>query len=95
MLTGGLSYDEAGRWRYVLPIIASGSDTVRFVKDGVRIARKDGSVDIWSNGRISLEKTERGERAFTPIAGLLTAYLLIEPADDGILDVKLCVEPLT
>ena len=76
MLTGGLSYDEAGRWRYVLPIIAFGSDTVGFVKDGVRIVRKDGSVVDRSNGRISLEKSERGERAFTPVAGLLTAYLL-------------------
>lgn len=83
----------AGRWRYVLPIVASGNETVRFVKGDVRIVRKDGSVVIRSNGRISLEKTERGERAFTPVAGLLTAYLLIEPTDEGTLDVELRIEP--
>jgi len=72
-----------GRWRYVLPVLARPSEDVAFSGANTTIRRKEGVVRIASSRPLRLERTLRGDRAFTPIAGLMTAYLVTDELGEG------------
>ena len=70
-----------GAGRFVFPVVVRSGDSVR-VEGNRALVRKGGvTVALKSNAAISLVKTDRGERAFTPIAGLLTAQFAFPVAD--------------
>ena len=72
-----------GRWRYVLPVLASQSDEVSVSGGDSTIRRRECVVRLVSSKPFHLERTLRGDRAFTPIAGLMTAYLVTDELGDG------------
>lgn len=72
-----------GRWRYVLPIVAKVSDEVSVAGCEVTLRRKEGAVRVRSSHPLRLERTARGDRAFTPIAGLMAAYFVTDELQDG------------
>lgn len=74
-----ISARSAGDWRYVLPVIALPEEKVVVNGCQATIYRRGGTVRVSSSARIELVRTERGDRAFTPIAGLMTAYLTVIP----------------
>lgn len=82
----------AGSWQYVLPVVASPAD--RIVLDGkcVKVSRPGGVLRIESSVPVSLKRTSRGERAFTPIAGLMVAYLALQSSSEGEVRIDLSVE---
>ena len=84
-----LSVSAKGRWRYVLPVVAGPADEVSVSGGEATVRRKDGVVRLVSSVPLRLERTSRGERAFTPVAGLMTAYLTTEWVEDGTVSVKL------
>ena len=60
---------------FVLPVVALATDRVD-VKDGrVSIRRGDCDVAVESDLAFELVRTDRGDRAFSPIAGFLYVYL--------------------
>ena len=61
--------------RFVLPIVAQGADRVEIGNGLIRIKRGGAVVTVESSLAFALEKTDRGERAFSPIAGFSYAYL--------------------
>ena len=61
--------------RFVLPVVASATDRVEIGNGRVRIERGTAVVTIESDLPFELAKTDRGDRAFSPIAGFLYAYL--------------------
>jgi len=61
--------------RFVLPVVALGSDRVEIGDGRVRIDRGGAVVTVESELPFELAKTDRGCRAFSPIAGFLYAYL--------------------
>ena len=61
--------------RFVLPFVATAADRVEIGNGRVRIERGNAVVTIESDLPFELAKTDRGERAFSPIAGFLYAYL--------------------
>ena len=70
-----------GKFRYVLPVVATTRDAVELDGRSVRVKRPGGTLAITADREIRLLETPRGNRAFTPIAGLLTAVLYVEGAD--------------
>ena len=61
--------------RFVLPVVALATDRVEIGNGRVRIERGAFVVTIESDLPFELAKTDRGDRAFSPIAGFLYAYL--------------------
>ena len=61
--------------RFVLPVVALATDRVEIGNGCVRIERGTAVVTIESDLPFELAKTDRGDRAFSPIAGFLYAYL--------------------
>ena len=61
--------------RFVLPVVALATDRVEIGNGRVRIERGNAVVTIESDLPFELAKTDRGDRAFSPIAGFLYAYL--------------------
>ena len=61
--------------RFVLPVVALATDRVEIGNGRVRIERGTAIVTIESDLPFELAKTDRGDRAFSPIAGFLYAYL--------------------
>ena len=61
--------------RFVLPVVALATDRVEIGNGCVRIERGTAVVTIESDLPFELAKTDRGERAFSPIAGFLYACL--------------------
>lgn len=70
-----------GKFRYVLPVVATTRDAVELDGRSARVKRPGGTLAITADREIRLLETPRGNRAFTPIAGLLTAVLYVEGAD--------------
>ncbi len=70
--TGGACDADA---RFVLPLVATAADRVELAGGCVRIRRGDAVVTVESDLPFELAKTDRGDRAFSPIAGFLYAYL--------------------
>ncbi len=61
--------------RFVLPVVALATDRIEIGNGRIRIERGNAVVTIESDLPFELAKTDRGERAFSPIAGFLYAYL--------------------
>ena len=61
--------------RFVLPVVALATDRIEIGNGRVRIERGNAVVTIESDLPFELAKTDRGDRAFSPIAGFLYAYL--------------------
>ena len=79
-----------GKFRYVFPVVATDKDEV--VVEGRRafVKRPGGTVALVADRDITLVETQRGKRAFNPIAGLMCAVFCIE--SDGapvVLDVSM------
>ena len=73
-----------GVWRYVFPVVATADDEVSVCGRETVVRRKDGGeIRIVSSHPLHLERTARGDRAFTPVAGLMTAYLVTDGLSDG------------
>ncbi len=61
--------------RFILPVVALATDRVEFGNGRVRIERGGTVVMVESELPFEFAKTDRGDRAFSPIAGFLYAYL--------------------
>ena len=61
--------------RFILPVVALATDRVEIGDGRVRIERGGAVVTVESELPFELANTDRGERAFSPIAGFLYAYL--------------------
>ena len=67
-----------GKFRYVLPIVATEKDEVSVDGMAALVRRPGGTLRISADREIRLLDTQRGKRAFTPIAGLMTAVFYVE-----------------
>ena len=67
-----------GKFRYVFPVVATDKDEV--VVEGRRafVKRPGGTVVLVADRDIKLVETQRGRRAFNPIAGLMCAVFCVE-----------------
>lgn len=67
-----------GKFRYVFPVVATDKDEV--VVEGRRayVKRPGGTVTLVADRDIKLVETQRGKRAFNPIAGLMCAIFCVE-----------------
>ncbi len=67
-----------GRFRYVFPVVATDKDEI--VVEGKRayVKRPGGTVALVADRDIKLVETQRGKRAFNPIAGLMCAVFCVE-----------------
>lgn len=73
-----LSGRTNGDGRFVLPIVVDPCDGVELCERGAIIRKPTGQIKISASQPLSLQKTDRGDRAFSPVAGLLTAQLFVE-----------------
>ena len=66
-----------GRFDYVFPVVATGEDEV--VVDGrtAEVKRRGGTIRIQSNRPVALVETQRGKRAFNPVAGIMAAIFSV------------------
>ena len=78
--------------RMILPVVAKPTDKVEVDEGCVRISRDDSVVKVSSDLEFSLTKTDRGDRAFSPIAGFLYAYLAAPVAGRREFSVRISVE---
>lgn len=76
----------------ILPVVAKPTDKVEVGDGYVRISRDDSVVKVASDLEFSLVKTDRGDRAFSPIAGFLYAYLAAPVAGRREFSVRISVE---
>jgi len=81
----------AGKWRYVFPVVAGPSDAVQVSENGVEIRRSAMLIRVKSSRTVRMEHTTRGERAFTPVAGLMAAYLVVDVPSDESIDLEVAV----
>jgi hypothetical protein len=78
---------------FILPVVALNTDRVEIGNGHVRIEKGSSVVNIESELPFELAKTDRGDRAFSPIGGFLYAYLTA-PIRAGVsFDVRITVEP--
>lgn len=82
----------AGSWQYVLPVVASSTDRVVLDGKSVTVYRPGGVLRIKSSVPVALRRTSRGERAFTPIAGLMVAYLTLQSPPEGAMTLHLSTD---
>ena len=76
----------------ILPVVALPTDNVEIDEGVVRISRDGSVVTVASDLKFSLTKTDRGDRAFSPIAGFLYAYLTAPVAGGREFSVRISVE---
>jgi len=67
------------------------TDKVEIEEGRVRISRGDAVVTVASDLEFSLAKTDRGDRAFSPVAGFLYAYLVAPVAGGREFSVRISV----
>ena len=79
--------------RFILPVVALETDRVEVGNGRVRIERGGSVVTVESELPFELAKTDRGERAFSPVAGFLYAYLTAPIRADRAFCVRISVEP--
>ena len=74
LTAGGLTIRATGdgAWRYVLPVDVNAADR----------------VTVRTNGKLTHEPSAAGRHSFTPVAGLLTDYQVIQPPADGSLVIE-------
>ena len=77
--SGAKSFSLGGKCnvdaRFILPVVALNTDRVEITNGCVRIEKGGSVVTIESELPFELAKTDRGDRAFSPIGGFLYAYL--------------------
>lgn len=78
--------------RMILPVVALPTDKIEIDEGVVRISRDGSVVTVASDLEFSLTKTDRGDRAFSPIAGFLYAYLTAPVAGGREFSVRISVE---
>ncbi len=78
LTAGGLTIRAKGdgAWRYVLPVDANAADR----------------VTIRTNGKLTHEPSAAGRHSFTPVAGLLADYQVIQPPADGPIVIELGIK---
>ena len=70
-----------GKFRYVFPVVATESDEVVVEGKTARVKRPGGTISLSADREIRLLETQRGWRAFNPVAGLMAAVFYIEGED--------------
>ena len=70
-----------GKFRYVFPVVATEKDEVVVEGNTARVKRPGGTLTLSADREIKLLATQRGKRAFTPVAGLMAAVFYIEGED--------------
>lgn len=78
--------------RFILPVVALNTDRVEIGNGRVRIEKGSSVVMIESELPFELAKTDRGDRAFSPIGGFLCAYLTAPIRAGDAFGVRLSVE---
>jgi len=81
-----------GRFRYVFPVVAMEKDEVVVEGRTATVRRPGGTVKLVADREIRLVGTERGNRAFNPVAGLLCAVFCVE-GDGGGISLEVSVPP--
>ena len=67
-----------GKFRYVFPVVATEKDEVVVEGKTARVKRQGGTIVLSADREIKLLATQRGKRAFNPIAGLMCAIFCVE-----------------
>ena len=70
-----------GAGRFVFPVVVRPGDSVKVEGDRVFVRKDVVTVVLKSNAAVSIVTTDRGERAFTPIGGFMTAQFVFPVAD--------------
>lgn len=77
---------------FILPVVALNTDRVEIGNGRVRIEKGSSVVMIESELPFELAKTDRGDRAFSPIGGFLCAYLTAPIRAGDAFGVRISVE---
>jgi hypothetical protein len=80
-----------GKFRYVFPVVATEKDEVSVEGNTARVKRPGGTLTLTADREIKLLATQRGARAFNPVAGLMAAVFYIE-GEDGEAGLSVVVE---
>ncbi len=67
-----------GKFRYVFPVVATDKDEVAVEGRRAYVKRPGGTVTLVADHDIKLVETQRGKRAFNPVAGLMCAIFCVE-----------------
>ncbi|MCQ2402159.1 MAG: hypothetical protein MJ202_00315 [Lentisphaeria bacterium] len=86
-----ISASSENAFRYVLPVVAAMTDQVVLQEKEAVIRRPEGTIRITASKPLALLRTSRGDRAFSPIAGLLCACFYVEGAAGETIDLTLNV----
>ena len=78
--------------RFILPVVALNTDRVEIGNGRVRIEKGSSVVMLESELPFELAKTDRGDRAFSPIGGFLCAYLTAPIRAGDAFGVRISVE---
>ena len=78
--------------RFILPVVARATDRVEIGKGVVRIERDGAVITLASGLPFELTQTDRGARAFSPVAGFLYAYLTAPVRADTRFEVRISIE---
>lgn len=75
----GLTFEGkcAADGRFVLPLVAQPDEPIDCAGNQVVLRKKGATVMVESSGQMGVLRTDRGDRAFHPVAGLLTAQLAV------------------
>ena len=73
-----------GRFRYVFPVVATDKDEVAVAGRTALVRRPGGTLRISDDREIRLLETQCGKRAFTPVAGLMTAVFYVEGENEDV-----------
>ncbi|MBR6732956.1 MAG: hypothetical protein IKL96_01015, partial [Kiritimatiellae bacterium] len=77
--------------RFILPVVALNTDRVEIGNGRVRIEKGSSVVTIESELPFELARTDRGDRAFSPIGGFLYAYLTAPICAEDAFNVRISV----
>lgn len=75
----------------MFPVVATESDEVVVEGKTARVKRPGGTISLSADREIKLLATQRGARAFNPVAGLMAAVFYIE-GEDGEAGLSVVVE---
>ena len=81
-----------GAGRFVFPVVVRPGDSVQVEGSRVLVRKDAATVVLTSNVAASLLTTGRGERAFTPIGGFMTAQFAFSVADRMPFEFSISVE---
>ena len=76
---------------FVLPLVVTARDDVRIKNTKVTISNPTKLIVVESSHRPKLMQTDRGERAFTPVAGALTAQIYFDIPKEEFAEIRIRV----